>query len=510
MEKYCFKSDKYTVTVTEGDVTRKVPVYVALVCDGDGNNKPLPPSVNAVWNGLVMGTNTTRTYFTVIEFLEKAELSVVFRDGAESATVKPFVDAIAYSENVAEVTLTKPKNFVIQPDGDIFGGLHVFACRRAEKPNAPNIIEFTAGVHTVENSPYIENDAFGNPLVVGITDNTLVYLHDGAVVCADVELIGHKNVTIAGNGIFSTVHRCHGAENGFEDGKLWGAFRYGAKPSILIRSGCQNIEIEGVILNSEFRNIVIRNSDGIKIKNVKMFSSAENADGINCYNTRDILVDGCYIYSCDDCFCMYNACDSIPTLFDKGFEDVIPVSGNAEVKNCIMCSGSRPIVIGGHATGQTAPRCKIENVHIHDCYIVETPKRIFGCSRERELIWSGHLRILSQSEQLVKDLTFENIRIDYTKGCVSKPVHIEVRDNKNASYSESRGYRIQNIVFRNIDVGGHTEERLPMVICSRASHGEEDACGISDVVFDNFTINGKRVGRDDMVVEGPVTDLRIQ
>ena len=49
-----------------------------------------------------------------------------------------------------------------------------------------------------------------------------------------------------------------------------------------------------------------------------------------------------------------------------------------------------------------------------------------------------------------------------------------------------------------------------MVIRSRASDGEGDACGISGVAFDNFTINGKRVGRDEMVVEGPVTDLRIQ
>ena len=118
------------------------------------------------------------------------------------------------------------------------------------------------------------------------------------------------------------------------------------------------------MLNSEFRGIVIRNSEGIKISNVKLFTSTENADGINCYNTRELLVDGCYIWSCDDCFCMYNACDSIPTLFDEGFEDVVPVSGNAEVKNCVMCSASRPIVIGGHATGQTEPRCLIEPYYI--------------------------------------------------------------------------------------------------------------------------------------------------
>lgn len=508
MEKYCFKSDKYVVKVTEGGETRRVPVYVALVCDGDGNNKRLPEEIYKVWNGLGMGTNTVKTYFTSFEFAREATVSIEL--DAKSVEAKPSVPSLSFEGGRAELFTDRDLNFTLQPDRDIFGCLHVFANRKRELvADRARVIEFCAGVHTAENSPYIENDELGNPLVSGITDDTLVYLHDGAVVCADIELVGLKNVKIAGTGILSTVHRCHGAENGFLGDRMWGAFRYGAKPSILIRSGCREIEVEDVVLNSEFRGIVIRNSEGIKISNVKLFTSTENADGINCYNTRELLVDGCYIWSCDDCFCMYNACDSIPTLFDEGFEDVVPVSGNAEVKNCVMCSASRPIVIGGHATGQTEPRCLIENVSIHDCYIVETPKRIFGCPRERELIWSGHLRILSQSEQVVRGLSFSDIRIDYTKGCISKPVHIEVRGDSNASYTESRGYRIEDITFKNIEVRGHTEERLPIVIRSREPSDESDTCGIEGVTFDNFTVGGKSVELCEMIVEGKVDSLSV-
>ncbi|MBQ7293335.1 MAG: hypothetical protein IJW79_06310 [Clostridia bacterium] len=510
MEKYCFESEKYIVEITENGKTRRVPVYIALVCDGDGNNKKLPPEIFAEWNGLGMGTNTTKTYFSTFDFSKEAEVTVCLPENVGDITVKPEVSSLSFSDGKVKFKTSTDVNFVIEPDGDIFGGLHIFANVKKEiVKDKTNVIEFLPGVHNVENCPRIKNDEFGNPLVCGITDDTLVYIHEGAVVCADIELIGLKNVRIAGTGVLSTVHRCHGAENGFADSKMWGAFRYGAKPSILIRSGCKNVEIENLVLNSEFRNITIRNSDGIKIKNVKMFSSAENADGINCYNTRDILVDGCYIWSCDDCFCMYNACDSIPTLFDAGFEEVVAVSGNAEVKNCVMCSASRPIVIGGHATGETNPRCVIENIHIHDCYIVETPKRIFGCPRERELIWSGHLRLLSQSEQAVRNICFSDLKIDYTKGCISKPVHIEVRDAKNASYTESQGYRIENITFRNIEVCGHTEERLPIIIKSREPDGAADCCGIDRVAFDNFTINGKHIEPTEMIVEGPVNNLSI-
>ena len=508
MEKYCFTSEKFKVTAKEKGVERSLPVFIALVCDGDGNNKPLPKEVGDVWDGLGMGTNTTKAYFCPIEFEEGAELSIEL--GAKNAVIKPEIEGATLKNGVLTISLDSEKSFVIQPDGDIFGALHIFATKKSEPVfDRPNVIEFKAGIHTVENCDAIENDEFGNPLIKGVTDDTLIYLHSGAMVCADVELVGLKNVKIAGRGILSTVHRCHGAENGFADEKMWGAFRYGAKPSILIRSGCRGIEIEDVILNSEFRNITIRNSENIVIKNAKMFSSTENADGINCYNTRKILVDGCYIWSCDDCFCMYNACDSIPTLFDSGFEDVVAVSGDAEVKNCVMCSASRPIVIGGHATGQKDPRCLIENVNIHHCYIVETPKRIFGCPRERELIWSGHLRILSQSEQIVRNLSFSDIKIDYTKGCISKPVHIEVRSNANASYTESGGYRIENISFRNIDIGGHTQDRLPIVIASRDPLSNDDDCGIYNVNFDNFTINNAPLNPSEIIVKGRVEGLKV-
>lgn len=510
MGKYCFISDKYTVRVTEGGVTRAEPVYVALVCDGSGNNKPLPPEIFAEWDGLGMGTNATKAYFVTFEFDALAHIEIAMQDATGMVTVKPQVEGFAFADGRTSVSVEQDRNFVIQPDGDIFGALHVFCHRRRRLVcDKAHLIEFTPGIHTVENSPHIVNDAHGNPVVAGIGDDTLIYLHKGAYVCADIVLRGVKNVRVAGTGVLSTIHRCHGADTDFAEGILWGAFRGNACPSLYIRSGCRDIVVEDITLNSEFRNIVIRNSSHISLKNVKMFSSTENADGINCYNTSHMVVDGCYIYSCDDCFCMYNACDSIPALFDEGYEPVVPVCRDVEVKNCLMCSASRPVVLGGHATGATDPRCIVENIHIHDCYIMETPKRLFVGTAEREMRWSGHLRILSQSEQLVRNLLFENIRIDYTHGCISKPFHIEVRGNMEASYTESQGYRIENITFRNIEIGGHTEDRLPIFIASREAQDDADLCGISVVAFENVTINNAPLDAAEMIVSGPVESIRV-
>ena len=119
------------------------------------------------------------------------------------------------------------------------------------------------------------------------------------------------------------------------------------------------------------------------------------------------------------------------------------------------------------------------------------------------------MRLLSQSEQIVRNICFSDIKIDYTKGCISKPVHIEVRGDKNASYTESRGYRIENVIFRNVEICGHTEERLPIVIKSRDALDADDNCGIEGVTFDNFTINGNHIEPPEMIIEGPVDKLAI-
>ena len=433
-------------------------------------------------------------------------------ENVKEVKVKPECAKVNYSYNDGHFVFSAENdcNFYIEPDGDIFGGIHIFCNTKKEIINdKENIIEFSDGIYTADNCPYIRINEHGIPVIDNVRDNTFIYIGEKAIVNAAIVLKGVKNVKIAGSGMVSLIDRCHGAEKAFSDERMWGAFRYYALPNIYIRSGCENIEIEDVLLNCEFRGVVIRNSEKISLKNVKMFTSTENADGINCYNTSDLLVDGCYIQSADDCFCMYNSCDSIPTLFDDGYEDVKAVCRNVEVKNCIMSSNARPVVLGGHATGSTNPRCIIENIHIHDCEIMETPYRIFGNTKEYSMYWSGFLRLLSQSEQIVRNITFENIVVNVTKGHNGKPVHIEVRGSQNASYTENMGYKIENIKFKNIAVKNHTEKLLPSLIRCRNKISDTDDCSVSGIVFDNVTIDGKKLKREQIMMEGNCINIEV-
>lgn len=236
MEKYCFTSDKYTVRLTEGDRVRELPIYVTVVCDGRGNGKPLPPDLAAEFDGIKNGTHTTKTYFTTLEFEGEATLEIVMRDATSSVVVKPEVEGLVFKDQRATLSLTDDLNFVLQPNGNMFHALSVFCHKkRTLVKDRTHLLEFGAGVHTVENSPYIENDEHGNPVIVGVRDDMLIYFHEGAFVCADLVLKGVKNVRVAGTGVLSTVHRCDGAVRAFEGDTFWGGFRYYACPSLYIR-----------------------------------------------------------------------------------------------------------------------------------------------------------------------------------------------------------------------------------------------------------------------------------
>ncbi len=488
-----------------GDAVSVVTTLVGF--SGERPSQEPSEALLSEYNGLKWPckSETVTAYYAKYEFTDSAAVEIELPDNVESVKIKPesASEKVSFSNGRLTVQTDEALYFVVQPNGDIFRTLSVFLDKaQLLPPPKRNVIEFTDGEYTADNCEYIRIDGHGNPVIDCIGDDTVIYIGKDATVKAAIELRGVKNVEIAGTGSISTVHRCIGGDEGFVKGRYFGLFRYYAKPNILIRSGCENIKISGVTLDSEFRGIVIRNSRGIVVERVKIFASPENADGINCYNTSDLTVDGCFINSKDDCFCMYNGCDSIPTLFDDGYEVREAVCRNVEFKNCIISTVCRPFVFGGHATGSTSPRCLIENLYIHDVEIIETPVHLFGYDERFSFYWTAVMRVLSQSEQTVRNITFENINVHISDGYNGKLFHLHVRASSEASYTESRGHAIENIVFNNISFNGCADKLYPSVIICRESEGDGDTPHIDGVTFRKVTVNGKTFDENYVRCEG--------
>ena len=172
-----------------------------------------------------------------------------------------------------------------------------------------------------------------------------------------------------------------------------------------------------------------------------------------------------------------------------------------------MSSNARPVVLGGHATGCINPRCVIENIYIHDCCVVGTPYRIYGNTEEYSMYWSGFMRILSQSEQIIRNIYFENITVNVTEGHNGKVFHIEVRDHKNASYTESKGYMIENLTFKNINIIGATEKLVSSVIRCRQLIDDYDNAVIKNINFSNVYCKDRVFDKNAIISEGSVENI---
>lgn len=523
MKNVVFLSDLYRVTSTENSVTKELPVYQTLTGymrtrDADRVDMEIENSVIETFDGLGVKTQcrakTVKTYYVTHTFRAHTSVDIVLPESVSNITIKPraALEKVKVCGNRVTVNTDTTLYFLIEPDGDIFSGLRVLLDReKAEPVRKKHNLIFTEGIYTADNCEYIRLNEQGAPVIDGIKDDTLIYIGKNATVNAAIILKGVSNVEIAGTGILTTLNRCHGAERDFDGTHFWGLFRKNAVPNVHIRSGCENIVVRDILIDAEFRGIVLRNSRSVHIENVKIFASTHNADGINCYNISDLTVKSCFIHSQDDCFCLYNSCDSIPWLHDEGYENAVALCRNIDFGNCILFTNCRPFVFGGHATGAKDPRCLIEQFRIHDCDIIETPA-LLNPNESFAFYWTSVFRILSQSQQTVRGLTFENICVDVTKGYCGKVFHLHVRGGSEASYTESRGFAIEDITFRNIEIRGCIGELYPsVIICREAMEDEtgDEIPHISNVIFENVTVGGRPICSDDFRIEGNVQGLTL-
>ena len=475
----------------------KVPVIMTLVSKGE-EHKKLSAEEFAEWSGYPKAPYLDKCAIASLSTTQKVWFRVS-HPTAKSLTISPerrgFVATMV--DGKAVFAVEGGAKLMIKPDGDVVRTLSLLVdddsrpllnMRRFD-----HIIRFKKGYHTADNNPFIKLNKYGAPVVTIREDNTMVVLEEGAHVCAAIDIRGAKGTRISGRGFINLLDRCYGAERDFE-GELVGAFRENVVPAIYIHEGASNVLVQDISIITDFRCITARNADNIHVENVKMFSSAQNGDGVNVINTQRLRVNNSYIHSQDDCFCGYNNCDSIRFLWDdEKFVKGEPTS-DLVLTNSVVWTNCRPFVFGGHATGAKEPRCVMENIKVENCEIIGMAnslhyERDFTFKRyNTRTFWSGMMRILSQSEQIVRNITFRNIDVEWTKGYNGQPIHIAVRDNSKTSYKESQGYRIENVLFENITFRNLNNVVMPIYM---KAPSDVEGYGIYGVEFKNVTFDGK-------------------
>ena len=255
---------------------------------------------------------------------------------------------------------------------------------------------------------------------------------------------GHDahNVSILGRGIARP-------ERGYE-----GAHVY--------RSG--NVLIDGLTVNT----CPIGESHDVTLRDVRSISHPQWGDGLNVFGgCENILFDRVFCRNSDDCTTVYAT--------RKGFKGSVK---NVRMTNSTLWADvAHPIMIGLHGAPCNSPTAKSDTIaHL----IYENIDII--CQAENQIDYQGCMAINCGDDNVVKDVVFDNIRIEQiTHGSL---MHIKVVHNDK--YGFAPGKSIEDVRFHCIRYTG-TEPKLSIIT------GYSTDRKVSGILFDDVRINGRHL-----------------
>lgn len=367
------------------------------------------------------------------DFSEKVEIAVTYNKGEiDSARVRPLSYDIPFTieGNTLQFSLEKPANLSVEVNGDIFHNLHLFAnpldTFKVDKKN-PDLIYFGPGIHHFEGGEF------------RIPSGKTVYVAGGAVMMGRMLIENVHDVKLLGRGIIDPS----------------------VKMGIRIANS-RNVYVEGLMATQ----CATGGSDSVTIRNVKVISYFGWGDGMNVFSSRNVLFDRVFCRTSDDCTTVYGT--------RLGFEG--PSSNITMQNSTLWADVAHPIFIGIH--GNVDKPEILENLNYVNIDILD--------HKEKQLNYQGCLAINAGDENLIRNVRFEDIRIEnFRQGQL-----VNLRIFFNEKYCKAPGRGIENVVFKNVSYTGNRAE-ISVI------EGYDAQRKVRNIRFENLRINGQIIS-DDM------------
>jgi len=379
------------------------------------------------------GHVTQDASLSYFDFSGEVEVSITFNSGVvNSSKIRPLSYGIQHDVNGNTLTfkLNKASNLSVEVNGDIMHNLHLFANPISSfVPNKKDkkLIYFGPGIHTIPEGQLL------------VPSGSTVYVDGGAIIMGQIKIDNAQNVKVLGSGMVDQS----------------------IKGGIYIANS-KNIEINGLFSSQ----CITGGSNNVVIRNVKVISFFGWGDGMNVFASNNVLIDGAFNRNSDDCTTVYGT--------RKGFDGGC---NNITMQNSTLWADvGHPILIGTH--GSTPKPEMLENLTYKNIDILD--------HKERQLDYQGCMSLNAGDSNLIKNVTFENIRVeDFRQGQL-----VNIRVFYNSKYCTSPGRGIENILFKDITYNG-------MNAGTSIIAGYDNDRKVKNIVFENLTINGVLIS-DDM------------
>jgi Glycosyl hydrolases family 28 len=421
----------------------------------------------------VVGMPYSRVAFAGFDCTQEAEVRVVCLKPPTNAVVRPLSYGIAARNQGNEIRFTAhpTQKLTLEPFGEHAPALHLFADPPESdqpKPGAPNLIYYGPGVHELTH--------------LELKSNQTLYLARGAILKAvvgpeekplrfetrvtgptKVKLARYQHFISASNATNITI-----CGRGIVD--LTAITLAGGRKNPISLSRCQNVRIEGItIRHAPCWNLTLYRCENATVENYKAISAFYNSDGLNLVSSRHVTVRHCFLRNRDDGF-VVKAMDTGNTdcfLTEPPRELPGGKVTDIDVADCVIWSD------WGYALSAAYElRKPIERVRFENCDVINATH----ANPEQ-----GVLGILLSDKGLVRDVQFDNIRIERSL----KPLVKLAITHTKWSVSKVLG-SMENISFKNIRVG---ETRVPLIDIENTSPDG----WIRDIVGENIVVD-KSVG----------------
>ena len=344
--------------------------------------------------------------------------------------------AVVQNDSTVQFLLFQPENVSVELDGNTSNNLLVFTSKptiskeeaeKAAKAQGRAFRYYAPGLYMEET--------------IKVPSNTTVYLDGGSYFLGTFAVEDAENVSIIGRGIARP-------QRGYE-----GCHIHRSK----------NVLIDGLMLNT----CPIGESSNVTLHDVRSISHPQWGDGLNVFGgCSDILYNRVFCRNSDDCTTAYAT--------RKGFSGSVR---NIRMTNSTLWADvAHPIMIGLH--GNPAVGDRIVNLRYDNIDII--------CQNEKQVDYQGCLAINCGDGNYVKDVTFDNIRIEgIRQGSIT-----QVKVGWNQKYCTAAGGGVENVLFRNVRLYGDQPD-LSIITGYDAQHK------VKNITFEGLKVNG-RIISDDM------------